>query len=189
MTGINDGQIGQGAVAQTLIEVIRSLDGGSWFSAGYAGEPIPELRTFLEAVLDCGLSLQLELKNNAGLEEPLVTGVVETLKDVWPFGNRGLFLSSFSERCMCLSAASLSDVPRRLATEFTPADPAGRLNEATCQILHVQADLVTEAELQILCETTPEFAVATVNDRAQAEGFLQACATSVLTDFSELLST
>jgi glycerophosphoryl diester phosphodiesterase len=166
LTGINDGQIGQGAVAQTLIEVIRSLDGGSWFSAGYAGEPIPELRTFLEAVLDCGLSLQLELKNNAGLEEPLVTGVVETLKDVWPFGNRGLFLSSFSERCMRLSAASLSDVPRRLATEFTPADPAGRLNEATCQILHVQADLVTEAELQILCETTPEFAVATVNDRA-----------------------
>ena len=179
---------GQGSVVQTTMEDIRSLDGGGWFSPDYAGEPIPDLQTFLEAVLDCGLSLQLELKENSGLEEPLVAGVIETLQKVWPFGDRGLFVSSFSERCMRLSAALLPEVPRCLATEFTPADTAGRLNDSQCQILHVQANVTGEAELRVLREMTPEFAVATVNDRGQAESFLRQGATSVLTDFPDLLS-
>ena len=179
---------GQGSVAQTRIEVIRDLDGGSWFSATYAGEPIPDLRTFLKAVLDCGLSLQLELKENSGLEETLVEGVVETLRQAWPIGDRGLYLSSFSERCLRRSAELLPEVPRCLATEFTPVDPAARLREAHCQILHVQAALAGEAELTRMRETISEFAVATVNDCTRAERFLLAGATSVLTDFPDLLS-
>jgi glycerophosphoryl diester phosphodiesterase len=180
---------GEGPIIRTEMDVIRGLDGGSWFSEAYGGEKIPDLRTFLQAVLDCGLSLQLELKENTGLEEPLVEGVVATLQRIWPVGDRGLYLSSFSERCMRLSAASLPEVPRCLATEFTPADPATRLREAECQILHVQADVAGASELALLRETTMEFAVATVNDRAQAESFLRAGATAVLTDFPDLLST
>ena len=179
---------GQGSVAQTRMEVISGLDGGGWFSDDYVGEQIPDLPTFLEAVLDCGLSLQLELKENSGLEEALVEGVAETLGQIWPFGDRGLYLSSFSERCLLHSAELLPEVPRCLATEFTPVDPAARLRDVGCQILHVQADLAGDTELALLRETTSEFAVATVNDARQAEMFLQAGARSVLTDEPGLLS-
>lgn len=179
---------GRGAVAQTEMDVIRRLDAGSWFAASYAREPIPDLQTFLQATLDCGLSLQLELKENHGLEEPLVDGVVATLRRTWPIGDRGLYLSSFSERCLRQAAIRLPDVPRCLATEFTPADPALRLSEASAQILHVQADVTGNHELERLRATTSEFAVATVNDPALATMFLEAGATSVLTDDPALLA-
>ena len=177
---------GSGPVIMSGLSEIVSLDAGSWFSQDFAGERVPDLDTFLKTVLECGLCLQLELKENSGHEERLVEGVVDALLRLWPIGERGLFLSSFSERCMRLCARALPNVPRALATEFVPRDPAGRLLEAGCQILHSQAMVTGDAELGLLREAGIEFAVATVNDASMARAFLSAGATSVLTDRCDL---
>jgi len=178
---------GSGAVARTPLADIRSLDAGGWFDPAFAGTRVPDLAEYLAAVLDCGLALQLELKETPGREEELVEAVVATLRTRWPLGERGLFLSSFSERCTRLAADALPEVPRAHAVEAVPRDPAARLAEARCQILHVQAEVTTEADCAHLRAAGLEFAVATVNDATRARRFLDAGATSILTDHADLL--
>lgn len=177
---------GKGPVVATSLDKIRTLDAGSWFSSEFTDEPVPDLESFLDTVLATGLSLQLELKDNPGLEDVLVEKVVAVLKRLWPIGERGLFVSSFSERCMRLCAEALPEVPRALATEFVPTDPVKRLQEARCQILHTQAILTLQDDLARLRAADIEFAVATVNGAEAANAFLAAGATSVLSDRVDL---
>ena len=178
---------GTGPVARTPLEEIRALDAGAWFAPAFAGTRVPELPEFLAAVLDCGLSLQLEFKETAGREEELVAAVVAVLEARWPLGSRGLFLTSFSERCTRLAAAALPAVPRAHAVEFVPRDPVARLAEARCQILHSQAEVTTPEDCARLTAAGLEWAVATVNDAQTARRFLAAGATSILTDHADLL--
>lgn len=179
---------GSGSVAHMPLSDILALDAGSWFAPEFAGTAVPDIGSFLQCTLDCGLGLQLELKDNFGREEELVRTVVAALQEHWPIGERPLFVSSFSERCMRLCAQSLPDVPRAIATEFVPADVAGRLRETQCQIIHLQARCVTETHMQALRDEGVEFAVATINDADQARHFLAGGATSVLSDHPELLT-
>ncbi|RJE78770.1 glycerophosphodiester phosphodiesterase family protein [Paracoccus sp. JM45] len=177
---------GSGRVISTSTETICGLDAGSWFSPEFANARVPDLRSYLQCVLDCGLSLQLELKENVGREEDLVAAVIAELQTTWPLGDRGLFLSGFSERITRTCAAALPDVPRALATEFLPKDPKARLSEARCQILHVQADVTSPEDLKPYADI--EIAVATINDAEMADRFLKAGVTSILSDQVDLLA-
>lgn len=177
---------GTGRVATQAASDIYALDAGSWFASTFADQSVPDLRSYLQCVLDCGLSLQLELKENSGREPELVAAVIEELHKTWPLGDRPLFLSGFSERILSLCAQALPDTPRALATEFLPRDPAARLTEAQAQILHVQAEVTAPSVLIPFSDL--EIAVATINDAKTAQAFLSAGATSVLTDHADLLT-
>ncbi len=178
---------GTGAVARTPLDRIRSLDAGAWFGPDFAGTRVPTLTEFLACVLDCGLCLQLEFKENSGREEHLVEAVAAVLRAQWPLGARGLFVSGFSERCTRLAAALLPELPRALAVEYVPRDPVARLAEARCTILHVQAAAADPEDRARLTAAGIEWAAATVNDPAVARAFLAAGATSVLSDHPDLL--
>ena len=155
---------GTGPVSDARFADIMTLDAGAWFAPAFAGEPVPDLATFLRACLDHGLALQLELKltEGSGQAEALVAAAVACLRAEWPIGERGLFLSSFSERALALTARALPDVPRAYATEAVPDDPAGAIARTGCQILHVQADFTHDVALARLAGSGIEFAVATV---------------------------
>lgn len=177
---------GSGRVISTPTETICGLDAGTWFSPDFASETVPDLRSYLQCVLDCGLSLQLELKENSGREEELVAAVIAELQTTWPLGDKGLFLSGFSERITRACADSLPDVPRAFATEFLPKDPRVRLDDARCQILHIQADVTAPEDLKPYADI--EIAVATINDAETADRFLKVGVTSVLSDHVDLLA-
>lgn len=178
---------GTGRIGHMDFADIIGLDSGSWFAPDFAGEPVLDLTAFLRGILDNGLCLQLELKESSGREEALTRAAIDTVKDIWPIGERGLYLSSFSERCMGLAAEMLPEVPRAIATEFVPENPALRLQETRCQILHVQAAAATAELCAEMRAADIEFAVATVNDADDARQFLDAGATSVLSDIPDLL--
>lgn len=177
---------GTGRVALQAASDICALDAGSWFAAEFADQRVPDLRTYLQSALDCGLSLQLELKENSGREPELVAAVVEELQKTWPLGDRPLFLSGFSERILSLCAEALPDIPRALATEFLPRDPKTRMAEAKAQILHVQTAVTAPEDLKPYADL--EIGVATINDAETARAFLSAGAAHILTDHVGLLA-
>ena len=182
---------GTGPVAEATFDEIMALDAGAWFAPEFAGEPVPDLVTFLRACREHRLALQLELKLEEDEEEArieaLVAGAVASLRSEWPIGERGLFVSSFSERALALTARALPEVPRAFATEAVPDDPAGSIARTGCQILHVQAELADDEALSRLASSGIEFAVATVNSPVQARKFLTGGATSVLSDIPDLV--
>jgi len=179
---------GHGPVAHATLDEIRARDAGSWFAPDFAGTRVPTLAEYIACVLDCGLCLQLELKENSGREDALVDAVAAVLRTHWPLGRGRLFLSGFSERCTRLAAQALPEVPRALAVEFVPRDPVARLAEAGCSILHVQAAATGPRDRARLTHARIEWAAATVNDAATARAFLDAGATCVLSDHPDLLA-
>lgn len=59
---------GQGLIANTTLADIRKLDAGSWFSAEFAGEPIPTLKEVLEYSKG-NLGLVIEIKERQHVDK------------------------------------------------------------------------------------------------------------------------
>ena len=57
---------GQGVINEKTWADLKPLDAGSWFSPDYAGEPIPNLSQYLEALAETGLYFNLEIKPSQG---------------------------------------------------------------------------------------------------------------------------
>lgn len=178
---------GSGIVAQTSLEDIRKLDAGGWFSTKFKGVKIPTLSEYLSAALERNLALVLELKEVAGWEERLAYRVCEAVRDTWNGRVQDLVISSFSERCLRVAANDLPQHPRCLALTGLPDNPKERLKESSCHMIHLQHSFARNGDLKMLIDGNIEFALATVNDPAQAAYFLDNGATSVLTDKPDLL--
>lgn len=179
---------GRGPVLTTSLEEIQKLDAGSWFSDEFSGARVPTLEEYLDCILENGINLQLELKEVPGLERELVEQTAEVLRKKWPFGERGLYLSAFSERCLRHAAEILPDVPRCLALVAAPNDPVALMKDVGCQIIHIQDTSYNSPErYEILKASGVEFAVATVNDATRARELLSLGAQSVLSDDPALI--
>lgn len=180
---------GTGYVKALSLAQIRGLDAGSWFGTQFAGERIPLFEELLETVLDCGLSLQVELKPTAGDDIETAEVACGVLRDIWPKGRGGLFLSSFSPLSLAQAAVEMPDIPRAFAVVAPPRDARALLARVDCQILHCVRDLAENDEvLRRLDESGVEFAIATINQAESAHRLIAAGAQSVLSDHPDLLS-
>ena len=179
---------GTGDVAKLSTQDIRALDAGSWFGDGrFDGARVPLLSDYLGLAQDLGVGVQLEIKHVYGWEERVTERVCAAVCKEWQDPQKLVF-SSFSERCMKLVADKAPDFPRCIAVTALPKDPAGRLQETGCHILHAQHSWVDVDDLAELVTSGIEFAVATINSPERARYFLEHGAASVLTDRPDLLS-
>ncbi len=69
---------GSGKVSDLTIDMIRTLDAGSWFSEKFTGEPVPTLDEVFEAIGDKCL-INVELKNYATPFDNLAEKVAQTV--------------------------------------------------------------------------------------------------------------
>jgi glycerophosphoryl diester phosphodiesterase len=60
---------GAGAVRDLTLEQVRTLDAGSYVSAGFAGEQVPTFEEALEAVKGTGVRLLLDIKDSSQVAE------------------------------------------------------------------------------------------------------------------------
>lgn len=60
---------GSGAVSAHTLADIQALDAGSWFSAAFAGEPVPTLEAFLDELAPTTSRALIELKGEWGDDE------------------------------------------------------------------------------------------------------------------------
>ncbi|VAW21089.1 Glycerophosphoryl diester phosphodiesterase [hydrothermal vent metagenome] len=179
---------GRGAVLAASLDQIKALDAGKWFSPEFSGAMVPTLEEYLECVVENNLNLQLELKEVAGLERELVERVAQVLKKKWPFGERGLYLSAFSERCLRYAGEILPGVARCLALVVAPKDPKALMKEVGCQIIHIQDIALNTAErYAALRASGVEFGVATIDDALRARQLLELGAQSILSNDPGLL--
>lgn len=178
---------GKGYVAKHNLSDIQSLDAGGWFADRFRGLRPPTLGEFVECIISNGLNLQLELKETSGREHELVDAVCDALKRIWPFDERSLFLSGFSERCLRRAAERMPHIPRALTTVYVPQDPDGLAEEIGVQIMHVQDEFTDADAIRTIRQSSVEFAVATVNDRERAQELLDAGVQSILTDNPRIL--
>jgi glycerophosphoryl diester phosphodiesterase len=85
---------GAGVMAETTYEDLRQLEAGSWYGESFAGIKIPSLEEALEAIIDRGLGLNLEIKPCPGREKETAEVALDILSHFWDDHDR-LLISSF----------------------------------------------------------------------------------------------
>lgn len=177
---------GRGLVAGLTLAEIRAMDAGSWFAKSFVGEKVPTFEELIETVLELDLGLQVELKPTPGDDVETAEIACSVLRRCWPKDRGRLFLTSFSVRAIRHAAKLMPDTPRAFAVVVPPRDPRALLAEVNCQILHCTSELIDDDALARLKESGIEFAVATINDPAEASRLLSLGAQTILTDHADI---
>ncbi len=157
---------GEGKVADCTLAELASADAGAWFSAAYAGEPVP---SFAEAAAFClrhGLWINVEIKPARGLEADTGVRVAEACAAL-PAGS--VLLSSFSAAALQAARDAAPMLPRALLVEAVPVNWREQLDELDASALHVQAGLLTPAQAAAVKQVGFGLLCYTVNEPAMAD--------------------
>ncbi|GFM65305.1 hypothetical protein PSCICJ_14230 [Pseudomonas cichorii] len=111
---------GSSAVVLRDLDVIRTLDAGSWLAPEFAVLQIPTFEEIVACALRLNLGLQVELKPTIGDDIETAGVVMPILKRLWPADNHKLFVSSFSVGSLTAARRLRTDVPLAIASVVAP---------------------------------------------------------------------
>ncbi|MDE1536525.1 MULTISPECIES: glycerophosphodiester phosphodiesterase family protein [Actinotignum] len=161
---------GHGRVDELRATDLETLDAGSWFSPGFAGEKIPTLAQLVDYALETGMGINIEMKPCAqGGEQAraLVRAVAQQARRLGP--ERAL-VSSFSHLQLAEFARHAPEIPRGALFERASFGPDWRtvLDLTDARYLHVSDDAVTAAVVAQARAAGRDVHVYTVNNPERA---------------------
>jgi len=160
---------------------LTSIDAGSWFSAQFAGEPIPELGTALSLIKELGLGLNLELKTNGCHEGRLVDAVLKAL------GKSGLSreqlrISSFNHRALS-HFSTHSDLPVGHLFDRLPLNWQQKAERTGAIAIHLNAAKASARQILKVRSAGYELYCYTVNSAGMAKKLIDSGVNGVFSDF------
>ncbi len=177
----------QGPLWQKTLAELQTLDAGSWFGPGYAGERIPSLEEVLETTRG-RLPLNIELKLH-GHERRLVDLAIRTLHD-----------NNIEDHCPDFAPNNglVTCFDHQIAAEIKQADPTltvglilGRRQNLAgifttpVDVLSVEKFLVDEAFMTAAREAAKKVHVWTVNDPEEMRRFIDFGVDAVITNYPD----
>ena len=160
-----------GNVADTLAIDLCRMDAGSWFSAQFAGEPVPLYADVVRFCRRHGIWMNVEIKPSKGAEVATGNIVAELTKALFSdiavtdIPHLPLF-SSFSFAALMAAKHAAPGIPRGLLMDSIGHDWKSQLQELDARSLHVNHQYldplfirqVKDAGYGVLCYTvnTPE---------------------------------
>jgi glycerophosphoryl diester phosphodiesterase len=171
---------GKGAVAERRWEELTLLDAGSWFSAEFRGEGIPDLDDALR-LLRPHVPVVVELKSEADDDLPLVKAILEAIRDTG--GTEGITVSG--KRWPLLRAAAEREVRLEVALTFgggSRKDPVAAALEIGACALHVNNRRLNRDLVERARDAGLEIDTYTVNERKMLEKVIALGVDGVFTD-------
>lgn len=159
---------GIGALAATPLDALGALDAGAWFGPDFAGEPVPTLEELVEAVLDLGIGLNLELKPTPGRDAETARLALAVAQGIWPADRPPPVVSSFSREALAVARDRAGDWPRALLSPDVPGDWAEAALILDLKALHMGDAGTHAAAVRKVTAGGHAVAVYTVNDPARA---------------------
>ncbi|NBB83833.1 MAG: glycerophosphoryl diester phosphodiesterase [Alphaproteobacteria bacterium] len=180
---------GSGPVAGLGRAELARLDAGSWFSAGFAGEPVPTLADALALCLKLGLAANIELKlegEDAAAKEAGAR-IARAAAEAWPIFRRPPLLSSFSRAALAGAAEALPDWPRACLLSGAPEGWRmwAEAVDAVALIVH-RRDGPPGSHAEFLEAARPVVAY-TVNDPAEALALFAKGFVAVISDAPDII--
>lgn len=178
---------GSGAVAGLTLEEIRSFECGSWFSDSFAGIKIPTLDEALEAVIDRGLGLNLEIKPCPGRERETAEAALDVLSQIWDDHSR-LLVSSFSLVSMETALIMAQDWPRALLIGEEWPENIEEIREfLDLSCINVNAKTVQREQAESITDMGLPLLAYTVNDADEARRLLRWGIDGVFSDAPDII--
>lgn len=179
---------GSGAVAHTLYEDIRQMEAGSWFADSFAGIKVPTLEEAVEALINCGLGLNLEIKPCPGREKETAEAALDILSRIWD-DHDSLLISSFQHVSLEAARDVAPDWARGLligGDEMPPEwrDLADYLDVTT---MNLGSRLVTRELCDEIMDLEMPLLVYTVNQPDEARRLQQWGVDSIFSDAPDIV--
>ncbi len=178
---------GSGLVADTDFRDIRELDAGAWFGESFMGEKIPTLEEALNAVIDRGLGLNLEIKPCPGREVETAEIALDFATRIWPDDAPPPLISSFSHVSLENAMDMMGEWPRGLLIDdyFEQwQDIAAHLDAHT---ININGRTLTPERLEEYLSPGKPVLAYTINDPAMARELLEAGITGVFSDCPDII--
>jgi glycerophosphoryl diester phosphodiesterase len=173
---------GKGAVAETPLEAIQTLDAGAWFAPGFKGSLVPTLEETATVLGELGLAANIEIKPNPGQEAETAVAAAELLARHWPKQLPAPVISSFARESLAAMRDRAPDLPRGLLLWEKPGDWSVAARALACRSVHCAARHLTPDWAAEIKRQGYLLAVYTVNDADLAKRLRRWGADSIITD-------
>jgi glycerophosphoryl diester phosphodiesterase len=179
---------GSGNVADRDWKEIQELEAGSWFADSFAGIRIPTLDDALEAIIDLGLGLNLEIKPTPGREVETAAVALDVLSRVWD-DHSNLLISSFQHVSLETALDLAPDWNRGLLLWHDDMPPnwqelAKYLEAAS---VNISDQLASRECIEDIIDLKKAVAVYTINDPLRAQELQRWGVDAMFTDAPDLL--
>jgi glycerophosphoryl diester phosphodiesterase len=178
---------GCGRVAETSDAELARLDAGSWYSARFAGEPLPSFGDAAELCQALGLWANVEIKPSVGREAETGRKVALQTRELWS-GLPPPLLSSFSQTALAAAREAAPELPRGLLFEAPPQDWLAICRRLQCVSLHCSRRHFSSRLLAEARAAGIPLLLYTVNDAEEAERLLRQGVSALFTDRLDLLA-
>ncbi len=157
-----------GNVADKTIHEIKELDAGSWYGETFIGAKIPTLEDAVEALIERGLGLNLEIKPCPGREKETAEAALDVLSTMWDDHDR-LLISSFQHVSLEAAYDVALDWHRGLLLpQEWPENWAELADYLKVSSVNVHADTVTRDQVETIIEMEKQILAYTVNEPDKA---------------------
>lgn len=180
---------GSGQVAATPLDVLATLDAGSWFDASFKGEAVPGFEAAATLCISLGLWANVEIKPATGHDEETGHVAAMTAMHAWNGITPPPLLSSFSSEALRAARAAAPALPRGLLFDAVPADWHAQLESLDCVSLHCNAARLDERTVHAVLGAGYGLAVWTVNDPALARRLFAWGVDAIFTDRLDLIGS
>jgi len=173
---------GKGAVVETPLDAIKTLDAGAWFAPAFKGSPVPTLEETASLLGELGISANIEIKPNPGQESETAFAAAELLARHWPKRLPAPVISSFARESLAAMRDRAPDLPRGLLLWEKPGDWSAAARALACRSIHCAAQHLTPDWAAEIKRQGYLLAVYTVNDPDLAKRLRRWGADSIITD-------
>jgi len=180
---------GSGHVNDYDAAELAAMDAGSWFSAAYAGEPVPYFDAFARYCKDHGIWMNIEIKPVPGYEAQ--TGATVARMAATLFANEAgtpaaPLLSSFSMEALAAAQAAAPQLARACLFDALPAHWQAQADALGAVAIHLDHQHLTEQQARAIKDAGYGLLCYTVNAPARARTLLSWGVDSVCTDRIDL---
>ena len=157
-----------GLVKDLDFKDIRELDAGSWYGDSFIGEKIPTLEEVLNAVLERGMGINLEIKPCPGREIETAEVMLDMATRIWPDDQPPPLVSSFQHVSLETAYDMMHEWPRGfLIDEYQPnwKELAEFLEAAT---ININGNTSTEDQVDEYISLQKPVLAYTINDPIRA---------------------
>lgn len=153
-----------GPVADRNFAELRELDCGSWFGDSFIDTKIPTLEEAVDALLERGLGLNLEIKPCPGREKETAEVALDLLSQIWDDHDR-LLISSFSHVSLETALDIAGDWHRGfLLPEEWPENWAELAEYLQVSTVNVNANNITREQIEEIMDLEKPILAYTVNN-------------------------
>ena len=161
---------------------LQKLDAGSWYSAEFAGEPLPSLEQIAQYCIANGFDLNIEIKPTPGLEAETGRVVAEHAARLWRSADRQPLLTSFRPEALEAAQQAVPDLRRGLLLHELWTGWLETALVLGCQAVVCNSRLWDKSSVTQAKSAGFKTLSYTVNDQAEVDRLLALGTDGIITD-------